>query len=335
MLFKFNLNYFFSIFLFLVVSSNTCVFLDAAEPWQLDFQDPATPIMEGIISFHDDLMFFVVTIGVFVAWVLWKTLKLYTVDKEADLESSSNKLNFIKQYSEGVYHNTFLEIVWTTVPAIILAIIAVPSFALLYSLEEFVEPNLSVQVTGYQWYWSYEYSNCKVSKLEEFLDGKVFESYMVPTADLEEGQLRLLEVNKRLSLPIQTHIQIYVTSADVLHCWAVPSLAIKMDACPGRLNQVSTFIRREGVFYGQCSEICGINHGFMPIVVEGVSMKQFVYENYIDALLNIVEDDPDLELLEKNESINFLNKKTGVFRKLNLNLVENENFLFELIKEKN
>jgi heme/copper-type cytochrome/quinol oxidase subunit 2 len=108
-----------------------------------------------------------------------------------------------------------------------------------------------------------------------------------------------------------------------------------MDACPGRLNQVSTFIRREGVFYGQCSEICGINHGFMPIVVEGVSMKQFVYENYIDALLNIVEDDPDLELLEKNESINFLNKKTGVFRKLNLNLVENENFLFELIKEKN
>lgn len=239
-------------------------------------------------------------------------------------------------YKNGVYHHTMLEIVWTTIPAIILAVIAVPSFALLYSMEEFVEPSLSVKVTGHQWYWCYEYSNCKEPGLGEFIDGKKYESYMIGTSDLKEGQLRLLEVDQRLLLPVQTHIQIYVTAADVLHCWTVPSLGVKLDACPGRLNQVSTYIKREGVFYGQCSEICGISHGFMPIVVEGVSMKEFIYRKYVDALLNIVEDDPDLELIEetslKIKAVNTLNNSETVF---DLSSLQDKNYLIELTSKNN
>ena len=172
--------------------------------------------------------------------------------------------------------------------------------------------------------------------LREFIDGKKYESYMIGTSDLKEGQLRLLEVDQRLLLPVQTHIQIYVTAADVLHCWTVPSLGVKLDACPGRLNQVSTYIKREGVFYGQCSEICGISHGFMPIVVEGVSMKEFIYRKYVDALLNIVEDDPDLELIEetslKIKAVNTLNNSETVF---DLSSLQDKNYLIELTSKNN
>jgi heme/copper-type cytochrome/quinol oxidase subunit 2 len=130
----------------------------------------------------------------------------------------SDRILNIENYKNGVYHHTLLEVVWTTIPAIILAIIAVPSFALLYSMEEFVEPSLTVKVTGHQWYWCYEYGNCKEPGLGEFIDNKKYESYMISSSDLKEGQLRLLEVDQRLLLPVQTHIQVYVTAADVLHC---------------------------------------------------------------------------------------------------------------------
>jgi heme/copper-type cytochrome/quinol oxidase subunit 2 len=118
---------------------------------------------------------------------------------------------------------------------------------------------------------------------------------MIPVDDLEKGNLRLLEVDNRLLLPIQTHISVGITAADVLHCWAVPSLGVKVDACPGRMNTTTLFLKREGIFYGQCSEICGINHGFMPIVVEGLSMYDFLYRSYVNSLLDIIEDNPELE----------------------------------------
>jgi len=271
------------------------VLLDAAEPWQLGFQDPATPTMEGVIIFHDDLMFFIVVIMVFVMWVLYRCVVLFNVSEKAPLNSVEDRLNEMKIYSEGVYHNTTIEIIWTMIPAFILAIIAIPSFALLYSMEELVEPTLSIKVTGHQWYWCYEYSTFKNPDLAEHIEGLKFESYMVPVEDLEEGNLRLLEVDQRLLLPIQTHIQVCVTAADVLHCWAIPSLAVKIDACPGRLNHTSLFIKREGVFYGQCSEICGVNHGFMPIVVEGLSMYDFLYRSYVTSLLDVIEENPELE----------------------------------------
>jgi cytochrome c oxidase subunit 2 len=289
-------NFFEKLVLFFQLAGDTKIAeADSSKTWQLSFQDPATPTMEGIINFHNDLMFFIIAISIFVAWLLFRCIYLYSTDEITVPESGDGKLLAAKTMSEGVYHNTFIEIVWTVVPALILAVIAVPSFALLYSLEELVEPNLTVKVTGNQWYWSYEYSNCKNPDIAEHIDGKKFDSYMIPTEDLEEGNLRLLEVDNRLLLPVKTHISVIVTASDVLHCWAVPSLGVKVDACPGRLNQTSVFIKREGTFYGQCSEICGVNHGFMPIVVDGVSMYDFLFRSYVDNLLTIVEDDPDLE----------------------------------------
>jgi len=150
-------------------------------------------------------------------------------------------------------------------------IIAIPSFALLYSLDEVINPSMTLKVIGHQWYWSYEYSDS--SNPKNILN---FDSYMKSEEDLTLGNFRLLEVDNRIVLPIKIHIRLLVTAADVLHSWAVPSLGIKVDACPGRLNQVFLFLKREGVFYGQCSEICGINHGFMPIVVQGVKIDKFI-----------------------------------------------------------
>lgn len=148
-------------------------------------------------------------------------------------------------------------------------------------MDEIVDPSLTLKVIGHQWYWTYEYSDYSVSE-----DGSiVFDSYMIAEDDLELGQLRLLEVDNRVVLPVQTHIRIIITAADVLHSWAVPALGIKCDAVPGRLNQTSLFLKREGVFYGQCSEICGANHGFMPIVVEGVQL-----DDYLNWISNKLEE---------------------------------------------
>ena len=201
-------------------------------------------------------------------------------------KSSKDLLSTVQIYSTGINHHTPIEIAWTVTPALILMIIAVPSFALLYSIEEFVEPSLTIKCTGHQWYWCYEYSNSKNEGVNQFLEGYKFESYMTATSDLEAGQLRLLEVDNRLTVPIQSHIQVMSTAGDVLHSWAVPSLGVKIDACPGRLNQTSIFIKREGAFFGQCSEICGINHAFMPIVVRSFEMLEFLTQNLIRHILD-------------------------------------------------
>ena len=168
-------------------------------------------------------------------------------------------------------HGTLIEILWTVAPSLILLVVAVPSFALLYSVDEVVDPVITLKVVGHQWYWSYEYSD--YSSEENAIN---FDSYIIAEDDLELGHLRLLEVDNRVVLPDETHVRILVTAADVLHSWAVPSLGVKMDACPGRLNQTAVFPNREGVFYGQCSEICGVNHGFMPIVVESVNSDFYI-----------------------------------------------------------
>jgi cytochrome c oxidase subunit 2 len=171
-----------------------------------------------------------------------------------------------------IVHGTTIEIAWTVTPSLILMIIALPSFALLYSMDEVVDPAITVKAIGHQWYWTYEYSDYSQSDDQSI----VFDSYMVPEDDLQPGQLRLLEVDNRIVLPVNTHVRFIITAADVLHSWAVPSLGVKTDAVPGRLNQASLFLKREGVFYGQCSELCGTNHGFMPIVVEGVSLDDYI-----------------------------------------------------------
>lgn len=148
-------------------------------------------------------------------------------------------------------------------------------------MDELTDPSITIKAIGHQWYWTYEYSDYSSSDDQSI----VYDSYMIPEDDLDLGQLRLLEVDNRVVLPINTHIRVIITSADVLHSWAIPSLGVKCDAVPGRLNQISVFLKREGVFYGQCSELCGANHGFMPIVVEGVSL-----ENYIDWVSNKLKE---------------------------------------------
>lgn len=154
----------------------------------------------------------------------------------------------------------------------VLIVIAIPSFSLLYAQDEIIDPAITIKAIGHQWYWSYEYSDYATSD-----EGSLtFDSYMVPETALNLGDLRLLEVDEHVVVPVNTHIRVVVTATDVLHSWAIPSLGIKMDAVPGRLNQLGMFINREGLFYGQCSEICGENHGFMPIVIEAVSLDNYI-----------------------------------------------------------
>ena len=245
-------------------------FADAATPWQLSFQDPASPIMQGIIDLHHDIMFILVFIAVFVLWMLVRTVYHFHHSKQP--------------IAEKIVHGTTIEIIWTVIPSLILLTIAVPSLALLYASDEVVDPALTIKAIGHQWYWSYEYSDYNAADGESIN----FDSYMIPEEDLEPGNLRLLEVDNRVVLPVDTHVRVVITSADVLHCWAVPSFGVKMDACPGRLNQTSMFIKREGVYYGQCSEICGVNHGFMPICIEAVSLEDYVA--WISSKIELAEE---------------------------------------------
>lgn len=226
------------------------IYKDSAVPYQLSFQDAASPISEQIIFFHDDVMFILTIILTVVGWMM--------------LSAIINK-HYYKYLVEG----TTIEIIWTIIPAVILVFIAFPSLQLLYSMDEIIDPSLTIKAVGHQWYWSYEYSDVEEDSIE-------FDSYMLPSSDLEEGDFRLLEVDNRVVVPVNTQVRIVITGADVIHSFAVPSLGVKADAIPGRLNQVSFLANRPGVFYGQCSEICGSDHSFMPIVIESVSQEKFV-----------------------------------------------------------
>nr|AGC78856.1 hypothetical protein [Vicia faba] len=231
---------------------------DAAEPWQLGFQDAATPMMQGIIDLHHDIFFFLILILVFVSRILVRALWHFHYQK-----------NPIPQ---RIVHGTTIEILRTIFPSIIPMFIAIPSFALLYSMDEVVvDPAMTIKAIGHQWYRTYEYSDYNSSDEQSL----TFDSYTIPEDDLELGQSRLLEVDNRVVVPAKTHLRIIVTPADVPHSWAVPSLGVKCDAVPGRLNQISISVQREGVYYGQCSEICGTNHAFTPIVVEAVPSKDY------------------------------------------------------------
>ena len=254
-----KINIFYNLFFKIMFFYKNFVFCDAAEQWQLGLQDPATPVMEGIINFHNHLMFFMVFIAMFVFWMLSRIITYY----DAEIHPKPEKFT----------HSTVLEVVWTIIPATILLIIAIPSFALLYSLDEMIDPAVTLKVVGHQWYWSYEYSDYASLEGGDTLN---FDSYLLPKEEFVPGVYRLLEADLRTLLPIKTHIRVLVTSSDVLHSWAVPSFGIKVDACPGRLTQASLFIKRVGVYFGQCSEICGVNHAFMPIVAKGVTVNRYI-----------------------------------------------------------
>jgi cytochrome c oxidase subunit 1 len=232
---------------------------DAPEKWQMNFQDPATPIMEKIIDLHHDIQFFLIIIVIAVLWFLLRTVWLFN-------ETNTQTVRF------SFDHHTNLELIWTIIPTVILIFIAIPSFALLYAIDELHNPKITLKALGNQWYWSYEFSDYLVHGPEDSIK---IDSYMILEEDLQKGQFRLLEVDERIFLPERISIRVLVTSRDVIHSWAIPSLGIKMDACPGRLNQVGMFIRRKGVYFGQCSELCGVNHAFMPIVIEAVTLDDY------------------------------------------------------------
>nr|QDX10673.1 cytochrome oxidase subunit II [Phylloscopus occisinensis] len=213
---------------------------------QFGFQDASSPIMEELVQFHDHAMMVALAICSLVLYLL--TLMLTE-------KLSSNTVNA-----------QAIELVWTILPAMVLIALALPSLRILYMMDEISEPDLTLKAIGHQWYWSYEYTDFK---------DLTFDSYMIPTADLPMGHFRLLEVDHRVIVPTHSTIRVIVTADDVLHSWAVPSLGVKTDAIPGRLNQTSFLASRPGVYYGQCSEICGANHSFMPIVVESAPLANF------------------------------------------------------------
>nr|ABD19099.1 cytochrome oxidase subunit 2 [Daphnia pulex]ABD19190.1 cytochrome oxidase subunit 2 [Daphnia pulex]ABD19242.1 cytochrome oxidase subunit 2 [Daphnia pulex]ABD19346.1 cytochrome oxidase subunit 2 [Daphnia pulex] len=215
---------------------------------QIGFQNSASPLMEQLIFFHDHALLILILITTLVGYFM---LSLVT-----------NK--FVNRY---LLDGQMIEIIWTVLPAVILIILALPSLRLLYLIDETTEPSITLKTVGHQWYWSYEYSDFKDIE---------FDSYMMPSNDLEKGQFRLLEVDNRVILPYLTQVRLLVTAGDVIHSWTIPSLGIKADAVPGRLNQLNVFFNRPGVFYGQCSEICGANHSFMPITVEAVNPADFL-----------------------------------------------------------
>nr|YP_010261348.1 cytochrome c oxidase subunit II [Leptophlebia marginata]YP_010261361.1 cytochrome c oxidase subunit II [Leptophlebia vespertina]UIB40255.1 cytochrome c oxidase subunit II [Leptophlebia marginata]UIB40268.1 cytochrome c oxidase subunit II [Leptophlebia vespertina] len=214
----------------------------------LGFQDSNSPLMEQLTFFHDHTLLILVMITVLVGYLM-TALLFNTYTNRYLLEGQA------------------IEVIWTILPAIILVFIALPSLRLLYLLDEVSDPSLTLKTIGHQWYWSYEYS--------DFLNLE-FDSYMIPTHEISNGVPRLLEVDNHTVLPLNTQIRVLITAADVLHSWAVPSLGVKVDATPGRLNQTSFISNRPGLFYGQCSEICGANHSFMPIVIESVPTPTFI-----------------------------------------------------------
>nr|WON65993.1 cytochrome c oxidase subunit II [Carpelimus sp. 1 HFZ-2023b] len=223
----------------------------------LMIQDSASPLMEQLMFFHDHTLMILIMITTLVAYMLGSIF--------------FNNFNY-----RFLLEGQMIEIIWTLMPAIILIFIALPSLRLLYLLDEINNPIVTIKSIGHQWYWSYEYS--------DFFNIE-FDSYMIPTNELKPFNFRLLDVDNRIAVPFNSQIRMLVTSFDVIHSWTIPSLNIKIDATPGRLNQVSMFTNRTGIFFGQCSEICGANHSFMPIVLESISPKMFL--NWINKMSEI------------------------------------------------
>nr|YP_010952556.1 cytochrome c oxidase subunit II [Pergesa acteus]WMQ52889.1 cytochrome c oxidase subunit II [Pergesa acteus] len=214
----------------------------------LNLQNGASPLMEQIIFFHDHTLVILIMITILVGYLM---LNLF----------------FNKYINRFLLEGQMIEMIWTILPAITLIFIALPSLRLLYLLDELNNPLITLKSIGHQWYWSYEYSD--FHNIE-------FDSYMIPSNDLNPNNFRLLDVDNRIILPMNNQIRIMVTATDVIHSWTIPSLGVKVDANPGRLNQTNFYINRPGIYYGQCSEICGANHSFMPIVIESISIKNFI-----------------------------------------------------------
>lgn len=226
----------------------------AAEPtpWAMGFQAAASPIAQQQHGFHDILLFIIFAIAIFVLALLLYVIYRFRESKNVEPSKTT--------------HNTLIEVVWTVIPIIILIVIAIPSFKLLYAEDKSQDAEMTIKATGYQWYWGYEYQDH---------DGLTFDSYMIPDDEIKEGQIRLLSVDNALVVPVDTKIRVLVTAGDVLHSFALPAFGVKIDAVPGKLNETWFLAEAVGTYYGQCSEICGTGHSFMPIEIEVVSKDDF------------------------------------------------------------
>jgi len=222
--------------------------------WQLSFQEAASPLMSELISLHDFIFWIITFITIFV-FVL---LAYFCVKFSA----KNNKK------PSTTTHNSLIEVAWTVIPVIILVVISIPSFKLLYKQNDFSKIDMTIKATGYTWYWGYEYPDHGDFQ---------FDAIMLQEDELEENQPRLLSTDNALVVPINKNIKMQITSdpAGVIHSWAMPSLGVKMDAIPGRLNETYFRITEPGMYYGQCSELCGPGHGFMPIMIKAVSDDEF------------------------------------------------------------
>ena len=222
-----------------------------ATSWSSNLQDGANEWIYGIIELHDKIVFYLIIIFVVVFYIFSRII--------LDMNKKKNHL-------PNLSHNNILEFIWTIIPAGILWIIGIPSIKFLYMIDQILEAEITIKAIGNQWYWSYEYENTD----------KIYDSFLIQENDLNVGDLRQLTVDNYLILPTHTNIRMLVTSNDVIHSFAIPSLAIKCDAIPGRLNSFAFNINRKGIFYGQCSELCGVLHGFMPIGIKAVSLSNFL-----------------------------------------------------------
>ena len=221
--------------------------------WQLNLQTPASPVMEKMVDFHNLLLWICTLISVFVLGLL-----IYVAVK---FNSRANPV------PSKTTHNTLLEVIWTGIPVLILAAIAIPSYRLLFFADRIENPEMTLKITGNQWYWSYEYPDTEIS----------FDSLALPDdkIDVSKGQHRMLEVDNELYIPIDTSVRLLFTATDVIHAWTIPAFGVKNDAMPGRTNESWVRATKIGKFYGQCSELCGVDHSFMPIVVNVVSKDQY------------------------------------------------------------
>ncbi|MBT4989706.1 MAG: cytochrome c oxidase subunit II [Rickettsiales bacterium] len=223
-----------------------------AKPWQMGFQAPASPLASAAIETHNYIMLFMFAVLFFVLILIAYTCYRF--------KASNNPVPSTRT------HHVFLEIIWIVIPTVIIVLVAIPSVELIYKQEVIPKTEMTLKVTGNQWYWSYEYPD---------FDSIAFDSYMLKDDELKEGDLRLLEVDNAVVLPVETYIDLHITSSDVMHSFALPSLGVKMDAVPGRLNHSWLYIEKPGVYFGQCSELCGAYHAFMPIKIRAVTKEEF------------------------------------------------------------
>ncbi len=257
------------------MTSTSLLYSSEPKNWQLGFQESVTSIMNDVVFMHDYILMPIITaISVFVLFLLFYVCIKFRESKNPNPSKTT--------------HNTFIEIVWTLIPCLILIVIAIPSFKLLYKQDIIPKADVTVKAIGYQWYWGYEYPDQNI----------YFESLMVEDKDLKPGQPRLLATDTEVVVPVNKIVKVLITSNDVLHAWAIPAFGVKRDAVPGRINETWFKADKEGVYYGQCSELCGIKHAFMPITVRVVSEEKYL--EWIELAKKKYAKYPDKSLITYN-----------------------------------